>query len=312
MNQKQIQHINRSGIHSKQIYFMNIIDAQKTFLNCLLWIATLALACHPVKEQHKTEMPEKSLGWKLGSQAYTFNKFSFYQAVEKIDSCNLQYVEAYPGQIIGGGIHGKMDFEMPASKRDSIKNFLKAKGVMMKGFGVVKANNAASWRKLFEFAKAMGVETITSEPDVKDIPLLSQLSDEFNINVALHNHPNPSYYWSPDVVLSSIKGHSNRIGACADIGHWVRSGLNPVESLKKLEGHVLHLHMKDLNEFNNKKAHDVHWGEGVSDMKGIIAELQRQNFKGMISAEYEHNWFSNSQDVAASVQNFREVLKGKK
>lgn len=251
--------------------------------------------------------PEQRLGWKLGTQAYTFNRYTFFQAVEKADSCKLRYIEAFPGQQLGGGLPGKMDYKMDAATRTAILNKLKASNVKMVAFGVFAANNEADWIQAFEFCKAMGVETITSEPNEKDLDLLSRLCDKYQINIALHNHPNPSHYWSPDVVLNAIKGKSQRIGACADIGHWVRSGLDPVESLKKLEGHVLHSHMKDLHE-KGKGGHDVHWGEGVSDIPGVIAELKRQKFKGIISAEYEYNWFTNSADVAASVQNFRKAL----
>ncbi|WP_448633720.1 hypothetical protein [Pedobacter panaciterrae] len=65
--------------------------------------------------------------------------------------------------------------------------------------------------------------------------------------------------------------------------------------------------MKDLHE-KGKGGHDVHWGEGVSNIPAVIAELKRQNFKGAISAEYEYNWESNSADVAASVVNFRNLV----
>ncbi len=98
------------------------------------------------------------------------------------------------------------------------------------------------------------------------------------------------------------------MGAAADVGHWVRSKLNPVESLKKLEGKVYHVHFKDLNVSNDKAAHDVHWGTGVIGLKDIIAELKRQQYKGMISAEYEHNWENNAEDVKTSVAAFRESL----
>ena len=251
--------------------------------------------------------PETKLGWKLGSQAYTFRLFSFFDAVRKIDSCNLRYVEAFPGQNIGGGIEGKMDPKMSPETRTAILNKLKESNVKLVAFGVTGAGSEADWVQLFEFCKAMGIETITSEPDEKFIPLISKLCDQYKINVAIHNHPNPSHYWNPDVVLNAIKGQSKRLGACADIGHWVRSGLDPVECLKKLDGHVLHSHMKDLHE-QSKNGHDVHWGEGVANIAGVIAELKRQNFKGAISAEYEYNWESNSADVAASVVNFRNMV----
>ena len=253
--------------------------------------------------------PEVKLGWKLGAQAYTFNRFTFFEAIDKTDSCGLKYVEAFPGQTIGGGVEGKMDYNMDALTRGKILQRLKQKGVKVVSYGVVGANNDADWMQIFKFAKAMGIENIVSEPNEKYLPLLSKLCDEFKINLALHNHPNPSHYWNPDVVLAAIKGQSKRIGACADIGHWVRSGLDPVECLKKLEGHVIQLHLKDLNEKNNKNAHDVHWGTGVSNVDGVFAELKRQKFKGVISAEYEYNWYNSVPDVTASVKYLRQALK---
>jgi sugar phosphate isomerase/epimerase len=35
------------------------------------------------------------------------------------------------------------------------------------------------------------------------------------------------------------------------------------------------------------KAHDVPWGTGRGDMKGMMAELKRQKFNGYVSIEYE-------------------------
>ncbi len=252
--------------------------------------------------------PESKLGWKLGAQAYTFNRFTFAEAIDKIKSCGLSYVEAFPGQTIGGGIEGKMEPGMPAEKRNQILAMLKEKGVKMVSFGVTGANDEAGWRQLFQFAQAMGLENITMEPDPKFVPLISKLCDEYKINAALHNHPTPSRYWNPDVVLTAIQGQSKRMGACADIGHWVRSGLDPVECLKKLEGHVVQLHFKDLNE-KSKEAHDVHWGQGVSNVDGVLAELKRQKFKGVFSAEYEYNWDNSVPDVTASAAYFREAVQ---
>lgn len=278
----------------------------------ILLITLLALgSCRVLSpsEDAGSQFPESKLGWKLGAQTYTFNRFSFIEALDKIDSCGLKYVEAYSTQNVGGGIEGKMDFKMSAQKRELILAQLKARGLKLEAYGVVKGRNADEWRQLFEFCKAMGIQTITSEPAKSDLPLISALCDEFKINLAVHNHPSPSIYWNPDVVLSTISGHSKRVGACADIGHWVRSGLDPVESLKKLEGHILHLHMKDLNERNKRDAHDLPWGTGVSNIKGVVEELKRQNFKGMISVEYEYNWFNSGPEVAASVKYFRSILK---
>ena len=273
-----------------------------SFKTCLLFI--LLGTCSFVFAQH----PESQLGWKLGAQAYTFNHFTFFEAVDKTKESGMSYIEAFPGQTIGDGIEGKMDFHMPSEKRKQILKKLKEKGVKLAAFGVVGADSEKEWRGLFEFAKAMSIETITSDPNPEDLKFISGLCDEYGINLAIHNHPEPSRYWDPEIVLNAIKGLSKRVGACADVGHWVRSGLDPVESLKKLEGHIISLHFKDINE-KNKDAHDVPWGTGISNVKGMLKELKQQDFKGLFSVEYEYNWDNNVPEIIKSVKYFREQVK---
>ena len=285
----------------------------KNFLLILISCILLAAIGCKNKNQASAPGPESALGWKLGAGTYTFNRFTLVEAIDKIDSCGLKYAEIFPEHIIGGGISGTMDYNMNADTRNAVLKKLNDKGITVVAYGVVTPKSDSAWRKLFEFGKLMGIQTFTSEPDEKDLPLLSRLCDEYKINIAIHNHPYPKHYWNPDTVLAAIKGQSMRIGACADIGHWIRSGLNPVECLKKLEGHILHIHMKDLEYKEGKddgeEDRDVHWGTGVADVNGIIKELKRQNFKGMISAEYERNWENNVPDVIESIKYFRKALQ---
>ena len=256
--------------------------------------------------------PEDKAGWKLGSQAYSFRLFTFAEAIRKIDSCGLKYVEAFPGQTIGGGIEGKMDYKMDASTRQAVKKLVADKGLTLVAFGVVSAPNEADWKALFEFAKDMGIKNRNTEPKVEQMPYIGRLADEYKINVALHNHPKPSQYWHPDSVLAVI-GTSKYVGACADIGHWVRSGLDPVDCLKKLQGHILGMHFKDVKKDTpDGKYHDVIWGTGDCKVDAVIAELKRQRFKGPISVEYEYHWENNGPEIAESVKYFRSVYSKSK
>lgn len=208
-------------------------------INLLLLL--LVLVMQPVLGQQNSEGEE--LDWKLGVQAYTFKNFTFTEALDKIKSIDLQYVEAYPGQEIGNGISGKMHYNMDADTRNQVKQLLNSKGIEVVAYGVVSGQNEQDWRNIFEFAQDMGIGIINSEPALEDLDMVNRLAGEYDITVALHNHPRPSTYWNPDTVLESMKNREN-IKACADIGHWVRSGMDPVENLKKLEGHIASLHFK--------------------------------------------------------------------
>ena len=92
----------------------------------------------------------------------------------------------------------------------------------------------------------------------------------------------------PTVELEAIKGREEWIGSCSDVGHWPRSGLNSLECLKKLDGHIFELHFKDVAKVDDKPTYeDRPWGTGGNDVKGMLTELKRQKFKGVFLVEYE-------------------------
>lgn len=247
------------------------------------------------------------LGWKVGSQAYTFRNFTFFEAVDKTRDLGLHYIEAYPGQKIGGSLEGVMGYKMDNTTRNQILDYLKKQNVKLVAFGVIVPDTKAQWDSLFTFAKEMGIENIVSEPHPDQLPYVSQLCDKYSINVAIHNHPKPSHYWSADTLLAAIQGLSNRIGSCSDVGHWVRSGLDPVTCLKKLKGRIIELHFKDVSA-NSPEAEDTIWGTGVCNVKGILEELHRQNFKGLFSIEYETHPENNIPQIKKSLDYFDKTV----
>jgi len=245
--------------------------------------------------------------WKLGMQAYSFRNFTFEEAVAKTKALGLGYIEAYPWQTLSKA-RPKVQTSPNMSKADKLlmKQILREAGVKLINYGVVKlTNKEAECRKVFDFAREMGIETIVSEPPEDAFDLISKLCEEYKINVAIHNHPKPSHYWNPDTVLKVCQGRSKRIGACADTGHWMRSGINPLEAIKKLKGRIISLHFKDLNKPGG--GHDVIWGTGKADVKAILTELKEQEFRGVFSIEYEHNWSNSMPEIAGCVSFFERT-----
>lgn len=248
-------------------------------------------------------------GWRLGTQAWTFRLFTFYEAIEKTRELGLGWIEAFPGQTVSADNPGvKMDQDMPAELRKQVLEKLEKEGITLVNFGVVGlGENEAQARKVFEFAKEMGVETIVSEPALEQMEMLDKLCQEYKIGLAIHNHPKPSKYWNPETVLKACEGRSRWIGACTDTGHWVRSGLEPVDCLKQLEGRIRSVHLKEIE--NNT---DVVWGTAKGRVKGSLEELHRQGYQGTFSIEYETAWENNLPFIYKSVVFFDKVASGLK
>jgi len=253
----------------------------------------------------------EKLGWRLGMQAYTFNRFTFFEAVDKTASLGLHWIEAYPGQRLRPErAEVKLDHNAPEAVLNEVRAKLKGEGVALVCYGVVRLpNDEGECRKVFEFGKKMGVEVVMSEPPAEAFGMLDRLTEEYGMRIGLHNHPKPSGYWSPDRVLEVCKGHSERIGSCADTGHWMRSEVNPLDALRKLEGRIVSFHFKDLDKYG-KDAHDVPWGTGKADVAALLAEVKRQGVRAVFSIEYEYNWDNSVPEIAECVGCFERVARG--
>jgi sugar phosphate isomerase/epimerase len=243
----------------------------------------------------------EKLGWRLGCQAWSFNRYTFFEAIDKTAGLGLHYIEAYPGQKVSPEIGG-FNEGLSAADRKTIKQKLKDSGVTLVNFGVTGIDG----RKTFDFAKDMGIETIVSEPAEKDLPKFDELCGEYAINIAIHDHPYPSHYWYPAFIVNATRGLSKRIGACCDTGHWPRSALYATECLRILQGRIVSFHFKDVNKVGHD-AHDVPWGTGINHVKAMLAEIQRQGIKAVFSIEYEYNWEHSLPEIAKCVEYFDKV-----
>ena len=246
--------------------------------------------------------------WKIGVQLWTFHTAGpFVMSVAKADSAGVKYLEAYPGQPLGGDMKDSFGIRMSADSKAKIKQLLQSKGMQIVAMGVIRPNTIGEWKSFFDLAKEFGLSYITAEPLKNQWDAIDSLAGLYGIKVAIHDHPRPNAYWHPDSVLAAAKGHPN-IGSCADVGHWARNGLDPVECLQKLQGHVFGVHLKDIDSVGNTKANDKVVGTGVIQFTPIFQELKRQGFKGMMSIEREGNWYNNVPDVIATVKFYNEQV----
>ncbi len=273
-------------------------------LLCL--VALLAAAAAPAAE---IPASAKLGNFYAGCQAYTFRLFSVMEAIDKTAQAGGKTIEFYPRQKLSQEQPDTVfNHESPPEVIAAVKARLADKGLTAVAYGVVKLGaDAAENRKVFEFCKTMGIGVVVTEPDVNALDAIEALVKEFDIRMAIHNHPkrplDRAYrFWDPEYIVSLVKDRDPRMGACADTGHWVRSGLDPVECIRLLKGRIFDSHLKDLNEAGNPKAHDVPYGQGVSNVPAILAEFHAQGYPGPLHVEYESNWENSVPDVTRCLE----------
>ncbi|MHA8097942.1 sugar phosphate isomerase/epimerase family protein [Aquirufa aurantiipilula] len=288
---------------------------KKIYAFCLLGLCLSLsqnnLAKQPDKYVHKklNTVKKAPKDWKLGVALYTFNPFSFPEQLAKADSAGLHYIEGYTFGKAGAALKDSAVMNLSSTGVRQLKQMIKEKGFKMESIYLVGGKTIDRWKKEFDIAKELDVNYVTAEPPVHLWDGVDSLAGMYKIKVAIHNHwKGTSVYWTPDSLLIAMKNHPN-FYACPDLGHYPKSGINPVDALKKLEGRIIAIHLKDIAEYNNPKLRDVPVGTGVVNFPEVFAELKRQGFQGNINIERDtQDKPSNLPSVIRTVQYYREQL----
>ena len=239
----------------------------------------------------------------LGLQIYSLRNYKVDEALKHTRDLGFTFVEFYPGMY---------PIASDAAAIDTMKKKLADLGLTISAHGVNGfSKDEAANRKVFEFAKAAGIRTLSANPSPDSLPNLNDLVKEFDIRIAIHNHgPNTSYSKAIDV-LHAVEKYDPRIGACADLGHFIRSGEQPVEVIRVLKGRLYGIHLKDFAEMK-ADAKGVILGKGHINVPAVMAALVAADFPadGALSVEYEENPQNPLADIKACEQAAREAIVG--
>jgi len=245
-------------------------------------------------------LAQERLGWRLGVEAYTFHKYTFFESVDKTAELGLAYIGALSFQKVSGTIPKNFTPDLSDDELREIRLKLDAAGVRLLTYYIQSIpGDEAGCRKVFEFARKLGIECFMSEPAPEALPLIDRFCQEYDIRVALHNHDQKASpaYWSPDAILKACEGRSAYLGACADVGYWMRGGLDPVAGIEKLGRRLITLQLHDLDEVSPQGA-DVPWGSGKGRTEEILRKIRELgNTPVMFGLEYSKNWLTSMPEV---------------
>jgi inosose dehydratase len=243
-------------------------------------------------------------GFPVGVQTISLRKYALPEVMRHLQGMGVRYIE------FSASSH------LPATATDDqiaiARQLAAAAGLTITAQGVNRfsPDNAAN-KRVFEFAKKLGIRTITANPqtDAETLASLDKLVAEYDLRVAIHNHGPGTLYDKLDNVVNAIQGHDRRIGACVDCGHFLASGEDPIQCLLKLSGRVYGVHLKDVAEFGTKSP-SVVLGKGHLDVIALFKVLREIKFPadGALSIEYEANPENPIDDLKACLAATRDAI----
>ncbi len=220
-------------------------------------------------------------GFLMGIQSYSLRNFPVDKALQIThDDLGLRYVEFF-------GSHFPLNSSDERIKE--IQDKIAGLEIMSLAHGVnAFTKNHDANRKIFEFAKKAGFKNISADPTEDSFDSLDKLVEEYGIRIAIHNHGPGARYNKVADVLNAINGHHKNIGACADLGHYIRSAEDPVKAIYLLEDRLYGIHLKDFAE-PKANAKGVILGKGQLDVEAVFKALRKVNFPPdcSLALEYE-------------------------
>lgn len=256
------------------------------------------------------EKARETLGWRLGMTAYSLHKYTFFETIDKTAELGLPYINGLCFQKVSDTIPKNFGPDLTIEEQKQIRLKLDSAHVrLLTHYEGRIPGDEKGCRRIFEFARRMGIETLISEPKPEDLDTIERFCNEYDINLGLHNHgPDHSpHYWCPEKILEACKGHSKRIGACVDLGYWMRSGVDPVAGVRTLGNRLITIQVHDLNELT-PDGHDVPWGTGAGRLEEILKTMDELQIKPtMFGIEYSYDWLDNMPEMAQCAAFFDRV-----
>jgi len=248
-------------------------------------------------------------GFKMGVQSYSLRGFDGKTALKHTRTLGLEYWESFPRHIPMSTLPKHIQKH---------KTLLEDAGVTVMAYGVLPFDdNETKARQAFDFAKAMGIVSLSANPQKnnKTFDLLDRMVEEYDVAIAIHNHgPNAKYDKISDVT-SIVKDRHPKIGACVDTGHFIRSDEDPVEALERLSDRLFGVHLKDVKtvvEGDKRTKHFTILGQGDLDVPACLKLLKKLDYQYCLALEYEENPDNPLSDIEVCLQVVRDAVAGLK
>lgn len=248
-------------------------------------------------------------GFKVGVQIYTFRKFPLERAIKASGDLGFKYIELSRSHL------------PPTATPEQITavlNLCKQSGLTPIAYGVERfTKDIDANRKLFDFAKALGVKMLGADPTRDSFDALDKLVAEYDIAIGIHPHgPGGAklhQWYSAEIIMDAVKNHHPKIGACLDTGHLIRSAqtpflkkLDPAEQIRIMGSRNFGIHLKDHDNVNKT---DVVIGKGMLNVPEVLKALKEVHFTGGLDIEYEAHPDDPTEDVRQCLDVLRTVTK---
>jgi len=189
---------------------------------------------------------QEELGWRLGLEPADVRNLTLFDSFEQAAQAGLVYVGGSSRQSVSKELAKRFGPELNDTELSQIRLKLDGVGLRLLTCEIGSLpEDELECRRLFHFARKMGIETfiVALNPDTLD--LTERLSAEYDVNVAFHGELEP--------VLKAIRDRNPHLGACGDVKAWLEAGVDPIQAVRALKWRLLTLDLPEPSKPGNRE-----------------------------------------------------------
>ncbi|HVT93375.1 MAG TPA: TIM barrel protein [Bryobacteraceae bacterium] len=196
---------------------------------------------------------------------------------------------------------------VPLEEFQRIRRKFKAAGIRIVGYSATlrKDFTDEEIERTFQFAAALGVNTITTSTNVSMAERLDPYAVKHKMRVGFHNHSRfkADEFVRPEDFAAALGGRSDYLGINLDIGHFTAAGFDPADFIRQHHARIWSLHLKDRKR---NQGPDAVFGEGDTPLREVLLLLKKERYRipGFIE------WENQDGDIVAAVRRCFEWCRG--
>jgi sugar phosphate isomerase/epimerase len=151
--------------------------------------------------------------------------------------------------------------------------------------------------KLFEQAKALGVNCISSSTQVTVAQKLIPFAEKHKMVIAFHGHAdvkNSNEFATAESYQKAFD-MSKWYMANVDVGHMTAANIDPVAYIEKNHARINFIHLKDRKK---DQGENQPWGQGDTALKEVLQLVKKNKYRIPCYAEYEYRTPAGSTTTA--------------
>ena len=238
--------------------------------------------------------------WPFGIAGATLTGLTLQEAVVRANAAGLNGIEAANTLKVSAQNPKNLDYNLSPTEIQAARQHIGG-GVNLRSYRVDSFGaNAETRRKVFEFAKALGANTIVGPAAGAPASELDTLAGSLELNVVLTGRP--------EAVMTALQGRSERLKAGLDTGLLMEAGVAPLAGIAAVKDKLAYVSLRDRSVLG-AGGRNVLLGQGAGKLSEFFLELNRLGVRPLILTLDATGTINQPADIFKAVDAFEAVVQ---